>query len=59
MSEKRSKKIPKGTIEISLAGKRLGEKNIPGKSGVFESAEEAAKFYDSEKPTKRRKKRDT
>ena len=54
----KGKKIPlKGTIEINLAGRRLGKKDLPGKSGKFDSAAEAAEFLENEqvKPKRRHK----
>ena len=56
MKPQSKKKIPKGTIEIALAGRRLGKKDLPGKAGVFKTPQEAADFLETERPIKRSKK---
>jgi hypothetical protein len=52
-----NKKNLKGTIEINLAGRRLGKKDLPGKSGKFDSAAEAAEFLENEQVKPKRRKR--
>lgn len=44
------KVIPKGKIEIKLANRQIGDKEIPGKEGTFNSAADAADFFECERP---------
>lgn len=54
MKNKNKKMIPKGKIEIKLANKVLGDKEVPGKEGSFESAADAADFFECERPRPKR-----
>lgn len=55
MKKQQKKKIPAGTIEIQLAPRKVGDKEIPGKFGSFNDAAEAADFFDTERPQKKRR----
>lgn len=52
---KQKKKIPAGKIEIQLAPRRIGEREIPGKFGSFDDAEKASEFFETERPQKKRR----
>lgn len=47
----------KGKIEINLAGRRLGDRDLPGKSGSFDNAADAAEFLEQEQAKKPRRKK--
>lgn len=54
----KAKIVPlKGKIEINLAGRRLGDRDLPGKSGVFDDPAAAAEFLEQEQAKKPRRKK--
>lgn len=55
MKKQQKKKIPAGKIEIQLAPRRVGNKEIPGKFGSFDDAEKASEFFETERPQKKRR----